>query len=59
MAEEKKLSIGEVRKTIAVSLAAAQGVRVLGASNYYDYDIYAGFAQEAARLMAGEREREL
>lgn len=28
----------------AVDLADRQGVRVLGASNYYDYDVYADFA---------------
>ncbi len=33
--------------TQAVSLAAAQNVRVLGASNYYDYSIYADFAARA------------
>ncbi|MBV9851163.1 MAG: hypothetical protein JO250_15955 [Armatimonadetes bacterium] len=31
----------------AVALAAEQGVRVLGASNYYDYAVYADFAAEA------------
>lgn len=33
----------------AVSLAVAQGVRLLGASNYYDYTVYADFAERAAR----------
>jgi len=28
----------------ALDLAAAEGVRVLGASNYYDYDVYGDFA---------------
>ena len=32
----------------AVDLAAAQGVRVLGASNYYDYSIYRDFGNLAA-----------
>ncbi len=32
----------------AVDLAAAQGVRVLGASNYYDYGVYRDFAALAA-----------
>jgi hypothetical protein len=31
----------------AVALAAAQGVRVLGASNYYDYSLYGPFAGAA------------
>ncbi len=31
----------------AVDLAAAQGVRVLGASNYYDYSMYGTFAARA------------
>lgn len=31
----------------AVGLAAAQGVRVLGASNYYDYSMYGQFAARA------------
>jgi len=31
----------------AVGMAAEQGVRVLGASNYYDYRVYATFAREA------------
>ncbi len=31
----------------AVDLAAAQGVRVLGASNYYDYSMYGRFAARA------------
>ncbi len=31
----------------ALDLAQAQGVRVLGASNYYDYSVYEGFAREA------------
>ncbi len=33
----------------AVSLAAGEGVEVLGASNYYDYHVYAEFAEEAKR----------
>jgi hypothetical protein len=33
----------------AVSLAAAQSVRVLGASNYYDYQVYRDFADRAGR----------
>ncbi|MFW6132376.1 MAG: hypothetical protein ACOC8F_00660 [Planctomycetota bacterium] len=33
----------------AVSLAVEQGVRVLGASNYYDYRVYADFVDEATR----------
>jgi hypothetical protein len=33
----------------AVELADVQGVRVLGASNYYDYAVYADFAAEAER----------
>jgi hypothetical protein len=32
----------------AVTLAADQGVRVLGASNYYDYQVYKDFARRAA-----------
>src|SRR5512140_1332121 len=35
----------------AVALAAAQGVRILGASNYYDYSLYPQFA--ATSLAAG------
>ena len=31
----------------AIGLADAQDVRVLGASNYYDYRVYADFAQQA------------
>lgn len=31
----------------ALDLAQAQNVRVLGASNYYDYGVYADFAREA------------
>jgi len=31
----------------ALGLAEAQNVRVLGASNYYDYSVYADFAREA------------
>jgi len=31
----------------AVALAAAQGVRVLGASNYYDYGVYQEFSDRA------------
>lgn len=33
----------------ALELAAAQGVGVLGASNYYDYAVYGDFAEEARR----------
>ncbi len=33
----------------ALALAAEQGVNVLGASNYYDYSVYAEFAAEANR----------
>lgn len=33
----------------AVELASAQGVRVLGASNYYDYSIYSDFSTLAKR----------
>jgi hypothetical protein len=33
----------------ALALAEAQGVRVLGASNYYDYHVYTEFAAQAAR----------
>lgn len=33
----------------ALELAAAQGVGVLGASNYYDYAVYGDFAAEARR----------
>jgi hypothetical protein len=33
----------------AVSLAAGQGVRVLGVSNYYDYAVYRPFGEHAAR----------
>lgn len=33
----------------AVALADAQEVRVLGASNYYDYSVYTEFAAEAGR----------
>ena len=33
----------------AVRLAAEQGVRVLGVSNYYDYGVYREFAEEARR----------
>lgn len=33
----------------AVDLAAEQGVGVLGASNYYDFAVYADFASEARR----------
>ncbi|MGA2232352.1 MAG: hypothetical protein ABSH22_15760, partial [Tepidisphaeraceae bacterium] len=32
-----------------VDLAAAQGVAVVGASNYYDYEVYGEFAQLARR----------
>jgi hypothetical protein len=31
----------------ALSMAAAEGVRVLGVSNYYDFSVYAGFASGA------------
>lgn len=31
----------------ALELAAAQGVKVLGVSNYYDYDVYGDFAEGA------------
>jgi hypothetical protein len=33
----------------AIDLAAAQGIRVLGASNYYDYDVYGDFAESARK----------
>jgi hypothetical protein len=33
----------------AIDLAAAQGVRVLGVSNYYDYDVYGDFAEGARK----------
>ena len=33
----------------AVKLAADQGIGVLGASNYYDYRVYADFAKQASR----------
>ncbi len=33
----------------AVSLAVEQGLKVLGASNYYDYQVYAEFAAETRR----------
>jgi hypothetical protein len=33
----------------AVELSAAQGVRVLGVSNYYDYDVYGDFVQCARK----------
>jgi hypothetical protein len=33
----------------AVEMAAAQDVRVLGASNYYDYRVYADFAERAGQ----------
>ncbi len=33
----------------AVLLAAQQGVRVLGASNYYDFEVYASFRDEGRR----------
>ena len=33
----------------AVGLAAEQGVGALGASNYYDYRVYADFAEQASR----------
>ena len=33
----------------ALDLAEAQGVRILGASNYYDYTVYTEFAGDAAR----------
>ncbi|MBS3734141.1 MAG: hypothetical protein KGY99_04370 [Phycisphaerae bacterium] len=35
--------------TQAVELAAEQGVRILAASNYYDYRVYADFADAARR----------
>jgi len=31
----------------AIELAAAQGIRVLGVSNYYDYEVYGDFAEGA------------
>jgi hypothetical protein len=34
----------------ALSLAAGQGVRVIGASNYYDYRVYVPFVEHAGRL---------
>ena len=34
----------------AVALAASEGVLVLGASNYYDFEIYSKFETEARRL---------
>ena len=33
----------------AVTLAAEEGLGVLGVSNYYDFGVYAEFAGEAAR----------
>jgi hypothetical protein len=33
----------------AVQLAASEGIGVLGASNYYDYQVYRDFAAEASR----------
>lgn len=33
----------------AVELSAAQGVRVLGVSNYYDYDVYGDFVERARK----------
>ena len=33
----------------AIALSAAQGVRVLGVSNYYDYDVYGDFVDGARR----------
>ena len=35
--------------TQAIDLTEAQGVGVLGASNYYDYTVYGDFAQQAAQ----------
>ncbi len=35
--------------TQALSLAADQGIRVLGASNYYDFEVYASFTAEGRR----------
>jgi hypothetical protein len=35
--------------TQAVDLAAGQGLAVLGASNYYDYQVYDGFIDQARR----------
>jgi len=35
--------------TEATELAAAQGVRVLGTSNYYDYSVYTSFSEQACR----------
>lgn len=33
----------------AIELSAAQGVRVLGVSNYYDYDVYGDFVEGARK----------
>src|SRR5260221_4570843 len=33
----------------AVDLASEQGLKVLGASNYYDYSVYGDFARLAAK----------
>ena len=33
----------------AIALSAAQGIRVLGVSNYYDYDVYGDFAEGARK----------
>jgi hypothetical protein len=33
----------------AIELSAAQGIRVLGVSNYYDYDVYGDFAEGARK----------
>jgi hypothetical protein len=33
----------------AVALASSEGMRVVGASNYYDYTVYCDFAREAER----------
>ncbi len=40
-------AFGSVRQ--AVELAARQGIRVLGASNYYDFSVYADLAAEGCR----------
>ena len=33
----------------AIELSSAQGIRVLGVSNYYDYDVYGDFAEGARK----------
>ena len=33
----------------AIELSAAQGIRVLGVSNYYDYDVYGDFVEGARK----------